>query len=204
MKKTLFLTLTLLLGLSSFANNRVLTDYVDNEKIFDILKNDTITIQYYGSENQFKFIEPDTIWKKRVKRPKENKHYTLQWYQSIDQTNGISVNTQNKISKQFIFQDFVHHINGGKIELSLYDLELNREIVFIPNKTIEITSNSVEDDIVFILKDSVIYYKPSKYLLLEDVFYEKTSLKDVHYQIKRHYISSVFIKLNIIFYFLIF
>lgn len=186
MKKTLFLTLTLLLGLSSFANNRVLTDYVDNEKIFDILKNDTITIQYYGSENQFKFIEPDTIWKKRVKRPKENKHYTLQWYQSIDQTNGISVNTQNKISKQFIFQDFVHHINGGKIELSLYDLELNREIVFIPNKTIEITSNSVEDDIVFILKDSVIYYKPSKYLLLEeeDVFYEKTSLKDVHYQIK--------------------
>lgn len=186
MKKILFLTLVLTLGISSIANNRVLTDYVDNDKIFDILKNDTITIQYYGSENQFKFIEPDTIWKKRVKRPKENKHYTLQWYQSIDQTNGISVNTQNKISKQFIFQDFVHHINGGKIELSLYDLELNREIVFIPNKTIEITSNSVEDDIVFILKDSVIYYKPSKYLLLEeeDVFYEKTSLKDVHYQIK--------------------
>ena len=118
MKKILFLTVVLVLGNSAIANNRVLTDYVDNDKIFDILKNDTITLQYFGSENQFKFIEPDTIWKKRVKRPKKNKHYTLQWYQSIDQTNGISVNTQNKISKQFIFQDFVHHINGGKIDVS--------------------------------------------------------------------------------------
>ena len=83
MKKLILLSLTLTLGICLFANERALTDYVDNEKIFDILKNDTITLKYFSSENQFKFVEPDTIWKKRVKRPKENKHYYLQWYQPM-------------------------------------------------------------------------------------------------------------------------
>ena len=184
MKKILFLTLVLTLGISAIANNRVLTDYVDNDKIFDILKNDTITLQYFGSENQFKFVEPDTIWKKRVKRPKENKHYYLQWYQPMDQTNGIPLNTQSGITKQFIFQNIVLHENGGKIELFLYDLEINREIVFTPCRSICIRSESIENSISSMLKDSVIYYKRN-YPYLQDVdeFYKKTSLKSIQYQI---------------------
>lgn len=185
MKKILFLTLVLTLGISAIANNRVLTDYVDNDKIFDILKNDTITLQYFGSENQFKFVEPDTIWKKRVKRPKENKHYYLQWYQPMDQTHGIPLNTQSGITKQFIFQNFVHHVDDGKVELFLFDLELHREIVFTPDKKINIIPCSIEDNILSLLKDSVIYYKPSKNNLSqeEDKLYEKTSIKNVHYNI---------------------
>ena len=184
MKKILFLTLVLTLGISAIANNRVLTDYVDNDKIFDILKNDTITLQYFGSENQFKFVEPDTIWKKRVKRPKENKHYYLQWYQPMDQTNGIPLNTQYTISKQFIFQNIVLHENGGTIELFLYDLELNRKIVYTPSKSICIRSESIENSISSMLKDSVIYYKRN-YPYLQDVdeFYKKTSLKSIQYRI---------------------
>lgn len=185
MKKILFLTLVLTLGISAIANNRVLTDYVDNDKIFDILKNDTITLQYFGSENQFKFVEPDTIWKKRVKRPKENKHYYLQWYQPMDQTHGIPLNTQSGMTKQFIFQNFVLHENGGKIELFLYDLEINREIVFTPCRSICIRSESIENSISSMLKDSVIYYKKRHYPNSQDVdeFYKKTSLKSIQYRI---------------------
>ena len=174
MKKILFLTLTLLFGISVLANERVLTDYVDEDKIFDILKNDTITIKYSASENRFKFVEPDTIWKKRVKRPKENKHYQLQWFDTLV-TNGY-------IYKDFIYQGYQY--NNDTHELQLFDINLQRNVTYKLNAYEKIRCSQLERRICEYLNDSTFYYRYTNNS--EEEFYRSTKILSCRYELKLH------------------
>ena len=181
MKKTLTIIIIFALGVSrGFANVKNLTDYIDNEKVWKIIKNDTILIQYSSIENNFKFIQPDTIWIKKVKRPKENKHYYLQWFQ---EPKTYIQNYQENITKSFLFRDFVYY-EHNKYALFLYDLQQKREIIFMPNNTINIKCSTAEQEIYSLLKDSLIYYKPLKLSKLNEEFYNSTLLNSCQYKIK--------------------
>lgn len=180
MKKILFLTLTLAIGITSFANNRVLTDYVDNEKIFDILKDDTITIKAYASENRFKFVEPDTIWWKRVKRPKENKHYQLQWFDTLGIHNVLADNSV--IYKDFVYRGYQY--NNDTLELLLYDIDLQRTVTCTPKPYERIKCSQMERRIYEYLQDSIFYYKDKN--MSEDDFFESTKVVSCEYIIKLH------------------
>lgn len=180
MKKVIFVLVFVLMCVYSSANDNILLDYFNENKITDIIRNDTVFIKYSFSEDRFKFVLPDTIWIKRVKRPKENKHYYLKWFKDLEKTHD---NSQKNITKCFILRDFFF-LEEGEITLQLYDLTHKREYLFTPNNAIEITCKNVAQDIYMLLKDSLIYYKPLKLSKLNEEFYNSTLLNSCQYKKK--------------------
>lgn len=147
---------------------------VDVKQAFDILKNDTITMSYRPSENSFKFVTPDTIWIKKVKRPKEDKHYKLQWFYNP------TIDSKYDDYRDVIYKDYQY--TNDTLCFLLHDIELNRDIVYIPRPYECIKCYQMETRVMSYFKDSIIFYR-QKYGS-EDELYESTTVESCKYLLK--------------------
>ena len=162
-----------------YANN--LEMLVDVKQAFDILKNDTITMSYHPSENRFKFVMPDTIWIKKVKRPKENKHYKLQWFETqVYDDMFKTINTL--IYKKLIYRGYEYC--NDTLELHLYDIELGRDVICKPKPYEQIRCYSIENRILSLTKDSIFYFRDKE--IAEDEYCESSQIDTCKYVLKLH------------------
>ena len=157
-----------------FANATNINSYLDAESILDTIVGDTIRISCQTLDGGLKYITPDTIWIKKVKRPKENKHYRLQWYENPKCTNFTYGSTE--------YIDFVYkgyRYASDTLELLLYYLDIERDVVYKIKQLNHLKCNQIEKRIRSVLHDSIFYYRDRN--IAEDKFCQTTKVESCTY-----------------------
>ena len=145
----------------------VYRDYIEQKNLSDLstklTTGDTlhITSNYCVAE----YVLPDTIWKKHVKKPKENKHYILQYIWKGTPTTekskfGFPVYVQStyKIDGNYLYEGF-ENSDDGKRWLIVTDPTNSRAIKFstknlklaVPKMTRAINKRMTSDSIYYVM-----------------------------------------------------
>lgn len=147
------------------------SSFRDGSEIIYSIIGDTVAITFnapiYGKKRvDFELTEPDTIWVKKVKKPKLNKHYYLSYaykgklmpYDRLPDGSPYFQNTSfdNII---FIFEGAQSHDEIGRTCIKLRELSTMRTVIWHIENDVTISDITLQNKVNHYLNNNPIYYE---------------------------------------------